>query len=163
MSTLEINCDAVVSRSGSYVKRPMNVLRMFSNTSINIPNLTATNLTYTTVDTAESCGDTGFTYANGAFTNNTSSTIVVYCSYGITYTSNSTGSRVSWIATSQGASRYGQVAFAGSTYEPSVTGSGIIPVPAGGILKVWCYTNAGLTLQAVSMGYNSLFFQIVVI
>lgn len=166
MSTLEINCDAVVSRTGTIIKRPIPILRMYSNTSVTTTSSVASLITFNTVDTNESTSiDTGFVYSNGKFINtNTSGELIVHVSYSLTFTSgSSTTFCISWIQVGENSSRHAQVGAPRTTQEPTFSGSSICRVPSSSYIRLWVWQTTGLPIQVVATGYNSPWLQITVI
>lgn len=150
--SLEINADAIVSRSGGFVKRPIPILHRYSSVAISFPNTTAIRITTDTVNTDASVGDTGFVYeAPGRLRNTTTETVVCLVSYSVIFTASPTQARLAWIQVGEAAQRYGFESQTGTAFEPGISNSAIVRVPPDSYITVWCYQQSGLALQVLAM------------
>jgi hypothetical protein len=149
--SLEINADAIVSRSGGFVKRPIPILHRFNSTAISFPNTTGVRIPFDSVLAEASVGETGFVYeVGGRFYNRTSETLVCLVSYSVMYTATPTASRLAWISMNDGPQRYALEGQGGTNFEPGISGSCILRVAPDNFLSVFCFQNSGLALQILT-------------
>lgn len=143
-------------------RRSIPILHRFSSATITVPSGGGTLVTTDTVNNNQSRGNTGFTYSNGRYTNNSGTELVVLVSYGLIWSNDFNGSRMSWVQLDNNFQRYAMCNFQSVALEPSISASAVIVVPNNSFLRLWVFQQSGSNRTLLTT-YDMPYFNICVI
>ena len=128
------------------------VMARYQTTATTVPTNTFTTITFDTLYSNYSIGNTGFTYSAGTFTNSNAFTVTIMINTVVSFAVNATGSlRYVRIIDSNGIIISGNSTYISSSgITPDINASGVLTLASGASFSIQVYQSSGSSLTTLT-------------